>query len=255
MRVGWRAGPAPRRVHACGASTAGRSRWRATFSAASGTRRTRTTWAVVCGGTAPVGERGLPLVTCAPRPAVGSIQSNTRTLYVGGLQRTEGQDLKEVVTRHFAEWGEVEVRAAARHAAQGPRGVDFPLPTERERGLPSCHRLRAVPSARVGRVCQSGSFCAAGAGVAPPTHPVPPPCPFAAAQIAMEGQSLDGDELLNVRWAHDDPNPVAKNAVRSPPALPLGQTVSCPRMTPLPCLSPMRLAPRSSARTRTPWWP
>mmetsp|Transcript_12924 Transcript_12924/g.17000 ORF Transcript_12924/g.17000 Transcript_12924/m.17000 type:complete len:422 (+) Transcript_12924:89-1354(+) len=33
-------------------------------------------------------------------------------------------------------------------------------------------------------------------------------CEF--AKEAMANQSLDGDELLNVRWANDDPNPVAK---------------------------------------------
>lgn len=113
-------------------------------------------------------------------------------------------------------------------------------------------RYRVRASAEFAKVGPSALLVLASR---PPPTLYPPPCPFAAAQIAMEGQSLDGDELLNVRWAHDDPNPVAKNAVRSPPALPLGQTVSCPRMTPLPCLSPMRLAPRSSARTRTPWWP
>lgn len=30
----------------------------------------------------------------------------------------------------------------------------------------------------------------------------------------MENQNLGGNEILNVRWAHDDPNPVAKRAVR-----------------------------------------
>lgn len=53
--------------------------------------------------------RPLPRTDHTHSRAVGSIQSNTRTLYIGGLQRTEGQDLQEVVTRHFEEWGEVEV--------------------------------------------------------------------------------------------------------------------------------------------------
>jgi hypothetical protein len=29
----------------------------------------------------------------------------------------------------------------------------------------------------------------------------------------MEGQSLDQGEILSVRWAHDDPNPVAQDAI------------------------------------------
>lgn len=29
----------------------------------------------------------------------------------------------------------------------------------------------------------------------------------------MEGQSLDKGEILSVRWAFDDPNPVAQDAV------------------------------------------
>ena len=30
------------------------------------------------------------------------------------------------------------------------------------------------------------------------------------AKVAMADQPLDGDEKLNVRWAYDDPNPIAK---------------------------------------------
>ena len=33
------------------------------------------------------------------------------------------------------------------------------------------------------------------------------------AKEAMRGQSLDQGEILNVKWAHDDPNPVAKEAI------------------------------------------
>jgi hypothetical protein len=29
----------------------------------------------------------------------------------------------------------------------------------------------------------------------------------------MSQQSLDQNEVLSIRWAHDDPNPVAQNAI------------------------------------------
>lgn len=37
-------------------------------------------------------------------------------------------------------------------------------------------------------------------------------CEF--AKEAMANQKLDGDENLNLKWAYDDPNPVAKDAIR-----------------------------------------
>ena len=33
------------------------------------------------------------------------------------------------------------------------------------------------------------------------------------AKVAMENQALDGEEVLNIRWAYDDPNPVARAAI------------------------------------------
>jgi hypothetical protein len=35
------------------------------------------------------------------------------------------------------------------------------------------------------------------------------------AKVAMSDQELDSGEQLNVRWAHDDPNPVAINRVKT----------------------------------------
>jgi len=34
------------------------------------------------------------------------------------------------------------------------------------------------------------------------------------AMVAMANQTLDHDEILDVRWAHDDPNPVAREAAK-----------------------------------------
>lgn len=44
-------------------------------------------------------------------------------------------------------------------------------------------------------------------------HNSPPLNHARSPQLAMEGQALEGSEILNVRWAHDDPNPVAREAV------------------------------------------
>jgi hypothetical protein len=33
------------------------------------------------------------------------------------------------------------------------------------------------------------------------------------AKEAMMGQAMDRDEILDIRWAHDDPNPVAQDAI------------------------------------------
>ena len=34
------------------------------------------------------------------------------------------------------------------------------------------------------------------------------------AKETMSNQALEHDEILNIRWAHDDPNPVAKQAAK-----------------------------------------
>ena len=34
------------------------------------------------------------------------------------------------------------------------------------------------------------------------------------AKAAMSGQNLGGDEILNIRWAYEDPNPIAKKAIK-----------------------------------------
>ena len=49
---------------------------------------------------------------------VGSFTDNNRTLYVGGISRKPGQDVKEMIERHFSEWGEEEVRVEQRTRAR-----------------------------------------------------------------------------------------------------------------------------------------
>ncbi len=98
---------------------------------------------------------------------VGSFTNPSRSLYVGGIVKSEYKDQKEVedaLWKHFAEWGEVEhINFVPRISAAFVR-----------------YRLRTN-------------------------------CEF--AKEAMSNQALDGKETLVVKWAHDDPNPVAKQAV------------------------------------------
>merc|ERR1712139_647846 len=96
---------------------------------------------------------------------VGSFESNSRTLYIGGLRKQEGVDMKPIVQKHFAQFGEIEnVNVIYRLSIAFVR-----------------YRLR---------------------------------CSAEFAKVAMTNQALDNKEVLNVRWAYDDPNPVAKEAIK-----------------------------------------
>ncbi|KAK0636267.1 hypothetical protein B0T17DRAFT_482381 [Bombardia bombarda] len=90
---------------------------------------------------------------------VGSFTRQNRTIYVGRINASE--DIEEVVSRHFAEWGQIE-----RIRVLNTRGVAF---------ITYCNEANA-------------SF----------------------AREAMAHQSLDHEEILNVRWATADPNPMAQ---------------------------------------------
>lgn len=90
---------------------------------------------------------------------VGSFMRQNRTLYVGRIHVTD--DIEEVVSRHFAEWGQIE-------------------------------RIRVLTSRGVAFVTYTNE---------------------ANSQFAKESmahQSLDHNEVLNVRWATVDPNPLAQ---------------------------------------------
>ena len=93
----------------------------------------------------------------------GSFQTNTRTLYIGGLKRSEGDDVPKIVEKHFEEWGEIEnVNVIYRLSIGFVR-----------------YRLRT-----------NAEF----------------------AREAMSHQAMENKEILNVRWAYDDPNPIALQA-------------------------------------------
>ncbi|KAJ5562830.1 hypothetical protein N7461_001591 [Penicillium sp. DV-2018c] len=90
---------------------------------------------------------------------VGSFMRQNVTIYVGRI--TVSDDIEEVVSRHFAEWGQIE-------------------------------RIRVLT----------------GRGVAFVTYSNEANAQFAL--VAMSNQSLDHEEILNVRWATVDPNPMAQ---------------------------------------------
>ncbi|CAG8259691.1 unnamed protein product [Penicillium nalgiovense] len=90
---------------------------------------------------------------------VGSFTRQNRTIYVGRITVTD--DIEEVCSRHFAEWGQIE-------------------------------RTRVLT----------------GRGVAFVTYSSESNAQFAL--VAMANQSLDHEEILNVRWATVDPNPMAQ---------------------------------------------
>ena len=129
---------------------------------------------------------------------VGSFNRQNLTLYVGRIKETgNAQDTEEVIRRHFGEWGEID------------RGMDVHLPL-----------TVVVFTLSIVRVLQYRS-------VAFVTYKDELHGQF--AKEAMACQSLDNDEILNVRhvlctvlmladsqvsfrWATEDPNPVSKVA-------------------------------------------
>jgi hypothetical protein len=117
---------------------------------------------------------------------VGSFNRQNRTLYVGRIKETgNGQETEEVVRRHFKEFGDIE-RSACLYS------LVFLIPRS----------YQSTPLYAV-RVLQYRS-------VAFVTYVSELHAQFAKESMAC--QSLDNDEILNVRWATEDPNPVQKVA-------------------------------------------
>lgn len=108
---------------------------------------------------------------------VGSFMRVNRTVYIGRIHVTD--DIEEVVARHFAEWGQVERSTY-------------------------CGRLSSEQS----EANQSVARVLNQRGVAFVTYSNEANAQF--AKEAMAHQSLDHDEILNVRWATADPNPMAQ---------------------------------------------
>lgn len=117
---------------------------------------------------------------------VGSFNRQNRTLYVGRIKETgTGLETEDIVRRHFKEFGEIE------------RGASPALP------LHLCVNL-SVDDSETGwavKVLQYRS-------VAFVTYKSEMHGQF--AKEAMACQSLNNDEILNVRWATEDPNPTSK---------------------------------------------
>lgn len=110
---------------------------------------------------------------------VGSFNRQNRTLYIGRIKETgPGPETEEIVLRHFKEWGEIEKSKLCLHDKDR---LAYP-PTQ----------VRVLQYRSVAFVSYKSELHAQ------------------FAKEAMACQSLDNDEILNVRWATEDPNPVSK---------------------------------------------
>ena len=107
---------------------------------------------------------------------VGSFMRQNRTIYVGRIHVSE--DIEEVVARHFAEWGQIERSESS--------------------STQLCKSMANVGAVRVLNT----------RGVAFVTYSNEANAQF--AKEAMAHQALDHSEILNVRWATADPNPMAQ---------------------------------------------
>jgi hypothetical protein len=116
---------------------------------------------------------------------VGTFSRQNRTLYVGRIRANT--NIEQVIERHFEEWGEIERSEC----------LFFFSSTVLDNVL----ILSYVFFYLTVKVLQSR-------GVAFVTYVSELNAQF--AKEAMMCQSLDHDEVINVRWATEDPNPVAK---------------------------------------------
>jgi hypothetical protein len=109
---------------------------------------------------------------------VGSFMRQNRTIYVGRIHVSD--DIEEVVARHFAEWGQVErSKSSSFHIIIMESGANL------------C-TVRVLNTRGVAFITYSNEANAQ------------------FAKEAMAHQSLDHNEILNVRWATADPNPMAQ---------------------------------------------
>ncbi|KAJ7472755.1 hypothetical protein FB451DRAFT_1250599 [Mycena latifolia] len=116
--------------------------------------------------------------TATDMGGVGSFNRQNRTLYIGRIkEQGTAKETEEIVMRHFKEWGQIE------------RGERHPSTTSASTWAVKVLQYRSV--AFVTYVSELHAQF---------------------AKEAMACQSLDNDEILNVRWATEDPNPVQKVA-------------------------------------------
>jgi len=128
---------------------------------------------------------------------VGTFTRQNRTLYVGRIKEVgTGEETEETVRRHFKEWGEIEKSASSIHPLQsvyrGPRTTFHKLGTHTN--FSWFYTVRVLQYRSVAFVTYINEYNAQ------------------FAKESMACQSLDNDEILNVRWATEDPNPTSKVA-------------------------------------------
>jgi hypothetical protein len=107
---------------------------------------------------------------------VGSFTRQNRTIYIGRIHVTD--DIEEIVARHFAEWGQVE-----RTRVLNTRGVAFVTYTNEA-------NAQFAKEAMAHQYVPSNSLW------------------WFSTNLCI--RSLDHNEILNVRWATADPNPMAQ---------------------------------------------
>jgi hypothetical protein len=118
---------------------------------------------------------------------VGTFTRQNRTLYVGRIKETgAGPETEVVVRRHFKEWGDIEHSARPHLIGHHHLKLTFPFCF--------CSTVRVLQYRSVAFVTYVSEHHAQ------------------FAKEAMACQSLDNDEILNVRWATEDPNPTSKVA-------------------------------------------
>ncbi|CEQ41855.1 SPOSA6832_03601, partial [Sporobolomyces salmonicolor] len=136
---------------------------------------------------------------------VGSFNRQNRTLYIGRIKET--RETAEVIEEHFSEFGEIERSESSVPVSEAVRGW---------RSASNCASAskRAESDSLVTAEIDSSFLLTvkilSNRGVAFVTYVSELNAQF--AKEAMMHQSLENDEVLNVRWATEDPNPTAKRS-------------------------------------------
>jgi hypothetical protein len=140
---------------------------------------------------------------------VGSFLKPCRTLFVGGILKHKydtPQKLEEALWKHFGEWGEVECVNMVQRLSIA--FVRFRVRTSAGQSLFLSLVSRSVSVSPSLSVCLSLSLC-----LSVSLLPLDLIARIEFAKEAMINQSMDEGEILDIRWAHDDPNPVAQDAM------------------------------------------
>jgi hypothetical protein len=124
---------------------------------------------------------------------VGSFMKPCRTLFVGNLLKhkySSPKELEDALWKHFGEWGELESLNVIQR-------LSIAFPRYRLRTSAGMHSVIYI-------IIVNSNICFVPYYTMLHTE---------FAKEAMQGQSLDQGEIISVRWAYDDPNPVAQDSI------------------------------------------